>query len=80
MSNEPNLDEKTLFPDQPISISVGENHPESRLPGKRAALPPGTLSKTYFGPQGDQHMTPPPNAPSPVNPVRTVPSKDVDRK
>ncbi len=43
------------------------------MPGGRAALPAGTLSKTYLAPQGDEHRDPPANAPSPVNPVVTVP-------
>jgi len=46
------------------------NTPQSRiplgheLPGRRQALPPGTLKKPFFGPHGDEHCTPPPNAPS----------------
>ena len=44
-----------------------------RLPGGRAALPPDSLSKPFFGPQGDENRTPPPNAPAPVKPVAKVP-------
>ena len=61
------------------------NTPQSRiplgheLPGRRQALPPGTLKKPFFGPHGDEHCTPPPNAPSEpplmdLESVRRVPS------
>jgi hypothetical protein len=44
------------------------------LPGGRAALPANSLSKPFFGPQGDENRTPPQNAPSPVKPpVRVRP-------
>jgi hypothetical protein len=46
---------------------------DNGMPGGRAALPAGTLSKTYLAPQGDEHRDPPADAPSPVNPVATVP-------
>jgi hypothetical protein len=45
------------------------NTPQSRiplgheLPGRRRALPPGSLKKPFFGPHGDEHRDPPPNAP-----------------
>jgi len=35
-----------------------------QLPGRRAALPRGSLRPPYFGPQGDESRDPPPNAPS----------------
>ena len=37
-----------------------------RLPGGRAALPADSLSKPFFGPQGDENRAPPQNAPAPV--------------
>jgi hypothetical protein len=46
------------------------NRPQSRtllvheLPGRRRALPPGSLKKPFFGPHGDEHRDPPPNAPA----------------
>ena len=46
------------------------NTPQSRtplvyeLPGRRRALPPGSLKKPFFGPHGDEHRDPPPNAPA----------------
>jgi hypothetical protein len=38
--------------------------PQPGLPGQRASLPKGALSKPYFGPQGDENRDPPDNAPS----------------
>jgi hypothetical protein len=43
-----------------------------RLPGGRAALPADSLSKPFFGPQGDENRTPPRNAPAPVEPAAKV--------
>jgi hypothetical protein len=40
--------------------------------GGRAALPPGSLSTPYLGPQGDESRDPPDNAPSPTGPADTV--------
>ena len=46
------------------------NTPQSRiplgheLPGRRQGLPPGRLKKPFFGPHGDEHRDPPPNAPA----------------
>ena len=50
--------------------------PQPNPPGGAAALPAGSLSKPYFGPQGDENRDPPPNAPAPVNPVETVKDSD----
>ena len=46
-----------------------------RLPGDRAALPENTLSKPFFGPQGDENRNPPANAPVPPNPTVRVPAR-----
>jgi len=46
------------------------NTPQSRpplgheLPGRRQGLPPGSLKGPFFGPHGDEHREPPPNAPA----------------
>jgi hypothetical protein len=45
-------------------------------PGDNAALPEGTLSKPFLGAQGDENRDPPPGAPAPVNPTKTVPNRD----
>jgi hypothetical protein len=37
---------------------------QPRLPGQRASLPQGVLSKPYFGPQGEENRDPPENPPS----------------
>ena len=50
--------------------------PEPDPPGGAAALPEGSLSKPFLGPQGDENRDPPPNAPAPVQPTQTV--KDAD--
>jgi hypothetical protein len=42
------------------------------IPGGAAALPPGTLSKPFFGPQGDENRTPPKGAPVGVPPEPVV--------
>jgi hypothetical protein len=42
------------------------------MPGSRAGMPEGSLSKPYFGVQGDENREPPANAPSPVMPGATV--------
>jgi hypothetical protein len=34
------------------------------LPGRRQGLPPGSLKGPFFGPHGDEHREPPPNAPA----------------
>ncbi len=56
---------------------VAERMPPMRepdgVPGGRAALPADSLSKPFLGPQGDEHRTPPRNAPAPVKPAATVP-------
>jgi hypothetical protein len=46
----------------------------SGMPGDRAALPAGALSKPYFGPQGDENRPPPDNAPVPPQPGATIPA------
>jgi hypothetical protein len=46
--------------------------------GGAAALPEGSLSKPFLGPQGDENRDPPPNAPAPVQTDQTV--KDIDSK
>lgn len=46
-----------------------------RLPGDRAALPENTLSKPFFGPQGDENRNAPANAPVPPQPTVTVPAR-----
>jgi hypothetical protein len=44
------------------------------MPGDRAALPDGALSKPFSGPQGDENRTPPDNAPLPPNPSARLPA------
>jgi hypothetical protein len=54
------------FPEGPAM----PNTPQSRtllgdeLPGRRQALPPGSFKGPFFGPRGDEHREPPPNAPA----------------
>ena len=43
------------------------------MPGGRAALPAGSLSSPFFGPQADENRSPPAGAPSPVKPGPVVP-------
>ena len=50
--------------------------PRPNPPGGAAALPEGSLSKPFLGPQGDENRTPPANAPAPVPPAPTVSDKD----
>ncbi|HTC11482.1 MAG TPA: hypothetical protein VK726_22190 [Acetobacteraceae bacterium] len=38
--------------------------PQPGLPGQRASLPQGVLSKPYFGPPGEENRDPPENPPS----------------
>jgi hypothetical protein len=38
------------------------------MPGGRAALPPGSLPRTYLGVQGDEQRDPPAGAPSAIPP------------
>ena len=42
------------------------------MPGGRAALPEGNLSKPFFGAQGDEQRDPPPGSPAPVTPAPVV--------
>jgi hypothetical protein len=42
------------------------------MPGGRAALPEGNLSKPFFGAQGDEQRDPPPGSPAPVMPAPVV--------
>jgi hypothetical protein len=44
--------------------------PSDNMPGNREALPKGTLSKPFLGPQADENREPPSNAP--VAPKPTV--------
>lgn len=60
MSDDPHFD-----PNHPVP-------PARRKPGGAAELPPGTLPSPYLGPQGDENRDPPPNAPAPVKPTKTV--------
>jgi predicted nucleotidyltransferase len=46
--------------------------PPPTPPGGAAALPEGSLSKPFLGPQGDENRDPPANAPAPVSPTKTV--------
>lgn len=46
------------------------------MPGGAAALPEGSLSKPFLGPQGDENRDPPPNAPAPVSPTATVENEE----
>jgi len=45
---------------------------DNEMPGGRAALPQGSLSKPFFGAQGDEHREPAAKTPSPVTPGPTV--------
>jgi hypothetical protein len=44
------------------------------MPGGRAALPAGSLSKPFLGPQGDENRTPPADAPVPPSPAARLPA------
>jgi hypothetical protein len=48
-------------------------HEPDGLPGGRAALPADSLSKPFFGPQGDENRTPQQKAPAPIKPAAKVP-------
>jgi hypothetical protein len=48
--------------------------------GDSAALPEGSLSKPYLGPQGDENRDPPRNAPGPIPSTRTVKDTDLRRR
>ncbi len=46
--------------------------PETALPGIRAALKPGSLSRPFFGAQGDEHRAPPAGAQPNVKSAPTI--------
>jgi hypothetical protein len=55
-------------PPEPVP---GNASPVHHLPGRRAALPAGSLRPPYFAPQGDENRDPPPNAPEEPPLMRT---------
>jgi hypothetical protein len=50
--------------------------PQSVLPGSRAALKPGSLSRPFFGSQGDEHRAPPGAQPNVKSAPTIVPAKN----
>jgi len=52
--------------------------PPGASSGGQAAVPEGSLSKPYFGPQGDEQRDPPAGAPAPVQPAQIVATASPD--
>jgi hypothetical protein len=67
---------ETSLSDEPAAPPF---EPPDGFPGERAALPAGSLSNPYLGPQGDENRTPAPNAPSDVRTGSTVEELARDR-
>ncbi len=58
--------------DAPTPGTMPKTQDPDGMPGDRAGLPPGSLSKPYFGPQGDESRQPPADAPADVKPAPTL--------
>jgi hypothetical protein len=56
--------EPTMAMKPPSERYDGRGPMVHHLPGRRAALPRGSLRPPYFAPQGDENRDPPANAPS----------------
>jgi hypothetical protein len=56
--------EPTMAMKPPSERHDGRGPMVHHLPGRRAALPRGSLRPPYFAPQGDENRDPPANAPS----------------
>jgi hypothetical protein len=55
--------------EKPIA-KMPEPQPSDNMPGNQAALPKGSLSKPFLGPQGDENRSNAPAAPKPEDTKR----------